>query len=505
VPPLSEAAAANATVLPLSAPYDPRHPPEGIFDDEWMEIFLAGRKMGYAHDFFRRQGDTVFSGSRTILRLGRLDNVVSVSVQADTEETLDGSPRAFHCVVNMAQQPQVVDGHGDGTVFDVTAQSGSFSERQQVTLPAGAVMAWGEQRLSLLRGYAPGIRYTYQSYAPEDDYTKPELTSVVVGGREKVTVQGAEIEATRVDTRVGGANGTASLDSVSWVDAAGREVKTLLPFAGFTLEMRPATAKQALADYVPADIFTTSLIALKNPIPANATSVTYDLRRHDGQPLPTPPDSLTEHGKNLPDGSAQITLAWPPAAAAWVPRATGPFDPAPYLERNSFMDTSDPLLRQLAAEGGGPANALPLNVAASLRDFVAAYITNKTLGVGFATASEAARDRAGDCTEHAVLLAALGRVRGLPTRVVAGLAYVPDYNGGGPVLGYHMWAQFYLNGQWVDYDAALSNIPGPPRRLGLVVRDLNHDSLADFSLSLWQWMSGLEVTVTAGTSPSSAR
>ena len=55
------------------------------------------------------------------------------------------------------------------------------------------------------------------------------------------------------------------------------------------MEMTSATQAEALADYLPADIFTASLIELGAAVPENATTVTYDLRRTDGQALPRPP------------------------------------------------------------------------------------------------------------------------------------------------------------------------------------------------------------------------
>ena len=58
----------------------------------------------------------------------------------------------------------------------------------------------------------------------------------------------------------------------------------------------------------------------------------------------------------------------------------------------------------------------------NLETFVRGFISRKTLGVGYASALEVARDPQGDCTEHAVLLAALGRALGIATRVVDGLA-----------------------------------------------------------------------------------
>ena len=61
----------------------------------------------------------------------------------------------------------------------------------------------------------------------------------------------------------------------------------------------------------------------------------------------------------------------------------------------------------------------------------------KNLSVGLATAKEVARTLAGDCTEHAVLAAALGRAAGIPTKVATGLVYFQG------MLGYHMWTEFY--------------------------------------------------------------
>jgi len=69
------------------------------------------------------------------------------------------------------------------------------------------------------------------------------------------------------------------------------------------------------------------------------------------------------------------------------------------------------------------------------------------------------RTRKGDCTEHAVLLVALARAAGIPARTVSGFVYVSTLGRTQDVLGGHQWAQLYVHGQWVDFDAA---IPGDP-------------------------------------------
>ncbi|KAJ1620359.1 hypothetical protein T492DRAFT_1078519 [Pavlovales sp. CCMP2436] len=119
-----------------------------------------------------------------------------------------------------------------------------------------------------------------------------------------------------------------------------------------------------------------------------------------------------------------------------------------------------------------------LEVAYALREFAYEHIETKDLTTAFASASEVARTKAGDCTEHAVLLAALLRTQDIPARVCHGLVYVERYadeierdgtplavspdsplaEGEGEIkaeFGWHMWTQAMVDGVWVDLDATL--------------------------------------------------
>jgi transglutaminase-like putative cysteine protease len=60
--------------------------------------------------------------------------------------------------------------------------------------------------------------------------------------------------------------------------------------------------------------------------------------------------------------------------------------------------------------------------------------------------------RRGDCNEHAVLVAALLRAAGVPTRIVAGLAYAGDG------FYYHAWNEVWLDG-WMSADAVFDQMP----------------------------------------------
>ena len=86
-----------------------------------------------------------------------------------------------------------------------------------------------------------------------------------------------------------------------------------------------------------------------------------------------------------------------------------------------------------------------------LQQFVYDHVEEKNYSKAMASALETFESRAGDCTEHACLLAAMARQTGLPTRLVVGLLAVPD--GGLTRCHFHMWNEVYLQGQWISVDA----------------------------------------------------
>jgi transglutaminase-like putative cysteine protease len=73
----------------------------------------------------------------------------------------------------------------------------------------------------------------------------------------------------------------------------------------------------------------------------------------------------------------------------------------------------------------------------------------------YRTARQAYDERGGDCTEFALLLAAAARADGIPTRVVAGLAYASRFAGRPHAFVPHMWVQAWDGRRWTSYDAGL--------------------------------------------------
>lgn len=90
---------------------------------------------------------------------------------------------------------------------------------------------------------------------------------------------------------------------------------------------------------------------------------------------------------------------------------------------------------------------------ADLTAFTRAYISKKSLGRNFDLASKVVATREGDCSEHAVLLAAVLRKHGFPARVMLGTVLV-NLDGTPSAFG-HAWVETFGKGAWATADAAL--------------------------------------------------
>lgn len=88
-----------------------------------------------------------------------------------------------------------------------------------------------------------------------------------------------------------------------------------------------------------------------------------------------------------------------------------------------------------------------------LTAYVNRYIDAPTYIHGFNIASVVARNRSGDCTEYAVLTAALARGLSYAARVVFGTVILSDEN---KISAYgHAWTEVWDEGKWQIVDAAL--------------------------------------------------
>lgn len=259
---------------------------------------------------------------------------------------------------------------------------------------------------------------------------------------------GGSISALRFEYHDGGLVSVTRLT----IDAAGRLVDSAQPMFGSMIHLRVADQRTALAPHLPFPLIPNS--ALPSPVritPAAAQShIRYTIGFREGiafAPPQTGEQRVTQQGDaivvdicaecGLSLGADRETLADALRPTAWMqsdnPRLRAIVAPV------AAMDVSDTQKMRLLLQRARPYIARP--------DYAGHYSALDTI-----------TRRAGDCTEAAVLLAALGRAAGIPTRVASGLVYTRQaYFGVSNAFLPHSWTLAYVEGRWRSFDLALEN------------------------------------------------
>ncbi|HNQ21471.1 MAG TPA: transglutaminase family protein [Phycisphaerae bacterium] len=493
-------------VLPVWAgstpgPLDPNDPPQGRFSDDWLEVYLSGSKIGYGQSTMSRAGDLIHSRMHLSIQLARANQKVGIAITQEFTEKLDGTPVSFSSEMDMAQAKLSLKGTIEQGKVTVVASQFGVENKSTYDFPAGAVMLWGAFRESLLRGFQPGTEYTLKMYVPDLRLDDGVEAVTRVGEWESFTVRGKELRGQRVT--VGMSTPGGSYETITWVDKHGWTLKATVPMPGVgNLEMITSDEESALAEFVPPEFFMQTTIPVR-PLPTDRLKqVKYRISGKDpALQLNSLPTTGMQAVRNVPDGTAEVTVT---RQEHKLPADAQPLPPpavlAEYLQSNLMMNLQDPELIKLAEQAAGDVTE-PFALADRLRRFVSDYVKTKSLNIGFATANEVCRNKEGDCSEHGILLAALARLRGLPSRVVVGLAYVPQFGGREHLFGYHLWTQVWIHGAWYDIDAALGETQCGPTRIALAVSSLKDAGLADLSLPLIKMIGSLNLEVLAADPP----
>jgi transglutaminase-like putative cysteine protease len=153
-----------------------------------------------------------------------------------------------------------------------------------------------------------------------------------------------------------------------------------------------------------------------------------------------------------------------------------------YLASNAWVQTSAPEVQSFARRNSG--KGAPHQVMMQLVDAVRNHMTGEVDYLGYASATQALATRAGDCTEYSVLLAAAGRARGIPTRIVVGLVYAGRFSGKKDVFSPHTWVQAWTGDRWTSYDAGLEKFDAS--HIALAIGD-GDPRRTDGNASVGQW------------------
>ena len=252
--------------------------------------------------------------------------------------------------------------------------------------------------------------------------------------------------------------GAGEIVSTTYVDEDLRMQKSIMPVAGLNVEMVACAKEFALGENDLLELVDKMFVQSPQPLRnlSTAKSITYYITATRETAKLTIPSSDNQKVQRLSNGKVIVTVEPVKAPKGVKFPYTG--SDRTILEATKptrFLQSDQKEIVELARRSVGRTKDAGEAVK-KIEAFVGNYIENKSLSVGYASAAEVAASRQGDCSEFAVLTAAMCRAVGIPAQVVVGIAYVEDF-AGLQGFGGHAWSQAYVGDKWVGLDAAFKS------------------------------------------------
>lgn len=439
-----------------------------LIEESWEAYSIQGTRVGYAHVTIREVEEAgqklVRTASDLHMTLKRDGQTVKQQIALTSWDTPAGELVRFESSLTAGPGRILSQGRASAGTLAIDTITAGKTQSQTIAWPkeAGGLFAT-EQSLRRMP-LKPGEKRTVVGLAPI--FNVVGTTELIAGNFEAVLLPDGERKLLKVESTVDA--GGQKIESTLWIDEAGVIHKSEVPAIGqVAVRTSREDALQSI-DGKELDLLVASVVKLKGelPEPLKTKRVVYRAKVKSGKIDGVFSECPSQSVKLLDEQTAEITVRAVRPGDDAAKAAVKPTDDD--LAANSLIQSDDPRIVQLAAVAT-PKSDDAWEVATALEKYVAATIEKKNFSQAFATAGEVAQTLEGDCTEHAVLLAALCRARKIPCRVAIGLVYYPPQQG----FAYHMWNEAWIEDRWIPLDGTLGQGGVAAERL----------KLADSSLS----------------------
>lgn len=414
------------------------------------------------------------------LTIQRFDQPTEMSFRQTGLETPDGRLIEYSSVLKQGTAAMTTEGRVAGDKLNVKVTTTGKTLAAAIPWSADIGGLYAIERSLLDKPMGPGETRAIRALEPTTNQVADNKLTAGVSEAVKLLGETKELLRIDIDTTLGG----QTIKNAVWTDASGEIWKRWSQPQN--TEFFRTTKEIALAKVEPGkfdlgwDIAVPVSRRLENP---HATKkVRYRVQLNDGDSAKVFPSGSSQQVRSTGEHSAEITV--------WAVRPDVPGNPESKEAGPTDADRSPGSLIQSdhpkvveAAQQGAKGLSDPWRIAVALEWHAEQLITKSGYAQAFDTAADALASGAGDCTEHAVLLAAMARARKIPARVAVGLVYKDKR------FLYHMWTEVFIDGRWIPLDATLAR-----GGIGAAHLKLGHSSLDGPS----PWTSMLAVAQVAG-------
>ncbi|HLO40386.1 MAG TPA: transglutaminase-like domain-containing protein [Phycisphaerales bacterium] len=426
--------------------------------DRYYAVIMGNARSGWMHATQVTKDGQITTTRDVHFNFRRGESTTKAGMTTTFVENASGKPVMMRSSQLLGETPVIVEYHFREKDVEVVNDPDGERKITREALPPGAWLTPRGAAELLARRVQGGAREV--SYETLDPLSGLEVVTVKHTSIRKLTriIAGKPRDGIAMVTRASNASGAVSED---FVDERGALIQQISSMSGlecvFEIAGPEVVGSTGRAPEMLVSTFVKPDRRIREPRKTIRATYTLSFGEHEAPQLPeTGSQTLAAMGVHQLD--VVIDTSFPNAAA--------PEDrkDARFTESSAMITSNDERVRALAERAvQGLDAADTLGRAHALTAMVHRHVTGKNLDVLFATAADVARTRSGDCTEHAVLLAAMLRAQGIPSRVVSGLIYAETLIGSDDIFGYHMWTQALIEvdgkDRWVDLDATLEDEP----------------------------------------------
>jgi hypothetical protein len=431
--------------------------------ETWEALFIRGHRVGYAHSVqgpANKEGDGWLDIEQEhYLSVMRFSQPIEQRLKLSSVESADGRLRSFKSETMMGTQPVLAAGRVEGNTLVVETTMAGKTTTTRIDWPDDA-LGFSAVALDLVR----------RPMQPDEHRTLRVLQPVLnILGTIELTARDYEPTQLLTDTRellridsileVNAPPNGQNVEQTIWIDRTGETLKTRTS-GGMEIESFWTDEQSAMEEFELFDFGLASTVSLAQPLDhAHQTRrAKYRVELKHGDPARIFAAGPIQQVVSTGPHTAEVTVialqpdAHPESGAASKAEAAVNDDQPTDDDRgpNEQLQSDDPRVVKLARAAAGDETD-PARLAVRLEKYVSRKVGRKDFSTALATAAEVAQSLQGDCTEHAMLLAAMARANGLASRVAVGLVYAPAEQG----FAFHMWTEIYLGDRWVPFDATL--------------------------------------------------
>ncbi len=409
--------------------------------DTWMNIFQNERKIGFSHTQFHTETTGYRLTEAVHMRINTMGMIQDISLKTKSWLNPDFTLKELDFEINSGRFSFSVRGSVDGNTLQVTTESAGSSRGLDIPIKDKLYLFNGIMDAIAATDLKPGNKYTFNIFDPASMGQAAVIVEII--GEELVEIRGFNQLATKISLNFKG------VSQLAWIGKEGEVVKEKGLLGISLIKSDRKEALGGLAIESSQDLARVASVASNIPL-ENVEAL--DLLKVKIQGIPSKNIQLQGGRQTFKEQVLTVQKeALSDLAADLKPENLATLEKI-FLKPGPFIQSDHQKIRDLAQEILEDApDATPLKKAEKLLNWVHTHIEKRPV-LSLPDALSTLENRVGDCNEHAVLLAALGRAAGIPTRIEAGMVYLKGR------FYYHAWNLMYL-GQWVTADSLFDQLP----------------------------------------------